>query len=282
MLLAGLLVLCATGCGELKEAYYQDFRGAQFPPETVMSLGKSKGEQKSVKRDTQGILISLKKGLSGFPPYGVTPKFWVHGDFEITVAYDLIHFEKPTWGSGVGFGIWVMSDTSSVEAASITRMNRVKDGNVYVVGKGSWSSSKGRYFTEQKSFPTDCKAGKLRLVRASSIVRMLVSEGNSEEFRELWQFPFNGEDLSQIHVGVTSGDKPNSLDVRLLDLRIRAEELPFRVSRKKTQWTWMIWLLAGVGGTGLVVGAVVWRWRRTLNPAGTNDADDDVDAGARG
>jgi hypothetical protein len=262
LLLFGAAVGCglSSGCsssrrGELKDEFYQDFR-TKLPPASVLALAPNTGEEKVIRREPQGLRILVAGKPSGFPPFGASPRFGVIGDFEITVSYELLKLEKPKGGYGTGVSLWVMGKTDAVTLARFTR----KDSNVFATNKGWMKGSD--YANDTQSAPTDCKSGKLRLARAGTVVRCLVAEGDSDEFRELRAIDFNKDDLTQVHVGVDTGGDTGPVEVLLTDLRVRAEELPLSGVPKKQTWgSWLLWALAGVAGAAAIAVSAFLVWR---------------------
>jgi hypothetical protein len=256
----GAILLLAAGAGGLKEEFYQDFTGPKLPPRSVLELAPGEGEQKFARHEPGGGVRVLVSGQeSKFPPFGVSLRFAVSGDFEITASYELRKLDKPATGYGVSVSLWVMTDTPSVEAATLARSHRW-DGNVWVADKGWWDVAKKEYRHDQEAFPTACQAGKLRLARTGPVLRFLVAEGNNEDFRELRNIPFKEEDLSQVHLGVDTGGSNGPVEVVLKDLRVRAKELPLGVTKKQTFRAWALWLAAGIAGTGVVVASALFLW----------------------
>jgi hypothetical protein len=80
----------------------------------VLALAQNEGNEKVLKRDAGGIRIILSEKPSGFPPFGVTPRFCVRGDFEITASYELLKLERPASGYGAALGV-------SERSASLTK-----------------------------------------------------------------------------------------------------------------------------------------------------------------
>jgi len=259
----GGLFFCPAARGEeLKDEFYQDFRSPKFPPTSILDIARGEGEQKIVKREAGGVRVAVAGKESGFPPFGVSPRFHVSGDFEITASYEVVKLDKPTSGYGVSVTLWVMTDKPSVDAVCVSRSNRPWDGSVWVADKGWWDVSEKKYHHDGQAFPTQCKGGKLRLVRTGSVVHFLVAEGDSQDFQELRQVDYNTEDLSQIHLGVDTGGSKGPVEIVLKDLRIRAEELPLAgATKRQTSRSWLIWLAAGLVGLGAVAASALYVWK---------------------
>ena len=77
-----------------------------------------------------------------------------------------------------------------------------------------------------KAFPAQEKIGRLRLSRLGDVVSYLASEGADKEFKLLRQFPFGTDDVREIRLSATNGREKAALDVRITELRVRAESLP--------------------------------------------------------
>jgi len=156
-----------------------------------------------------------------------------------------------------------MADVPDVTAATLARSHRPWDGNVLVANKGWWDVAKEQYRNDGKPFPCEATRGQLRLVRTGSVLRFLVTEGEEVSFREIRQIEYTDKDISQLRFGVDTGGSPGPVEVRLIDLRVRSEELPMESAPKKgTFHVWRIILSLGVGGLSLVLVTGLLWWKK--------------------
>jgi len=71
-------------------------------------------------------------------------------------------------------------------------------------------------------------------VREGGDICYYVAEGSAADFTFLTRYPFGTEDLKDFHVAGSTGGAGASLDVRVTDLRIRAESVPGLPARSRT------------------------------------------------
>jgi hypothetical protein len=115
---------------------------------------------------------------------------------------------------------------------------------------------------------TAAKTGRLRLTRTGSVLSYLAAEGLDGDFRLLQQFPFGKENLRTIRLVAAPGGPKAAFDVRITDLRIRAESIPSlaqgtpppaapaaRARPKRGMWAGM---LLGLGIAGVLLVPLVW------------------------
>jgi DNA-directed RNA polymerase subunit RPC12/RpoP len=80
---------------------------------------------------------------------------------------------------------------------------------------------------ELRTFPsTGAATGRLRLVRTGSVLAHSAAEGTANEFLFLRQHPFGADDVKAVRVGGYTGGPNAALEVRVTDLRVRADSMP--------------------------------------------------------
>ena len=79
-----------------------------------------------------GLQITLPAQRKSTDAVGLMLTARVKGNVEITAAYDILHADQPTTGHGVGFELYVTTDTPTNEGLGLLRVARVNEGEVYV------------------------------------------------------------------------------------------------------------------------------------------------------
>jgi phage FluMu protein Com len=69
------------------------------------------------------------------------------------------------------------------------------------------------------------RSGRLRIVRAGTVAVFFAAEGDGGEFREIYRCPVVPDPLRMVRLGAYTGQAHEPVDVRVLDMRIRAESL---------------------------------------------------------
>jgi serine/threonine protein kinase len=239
-LLAALVLLTALGPGiaywlggagnpaaqsdKEQKVFRQDFHGRKVD-DRFWSY-EPPGAEEHMKEEREGLRITVPRGDStdNWRTVGLSTKFPVHGDCEITVSYELLRADSPPEGSGylaAGVSLLAMADTPGRDAALLGRFNRA-DGQLYLCQK-IFTDTAGKRQYPTRTSPTAARSGKLRLVRRGDIVTYLAADGEAGVFREISQFKLVASDLANVRVAAEFHD---SVDVRIHDFEIRAFDLP--------------------------------------------------------
>jgi hypothetical protein len=255
-----LTVLAASvGAEPLPELLRQDFRGGKITEPVLKRVGQT--PERYMKGEALGLRITLP-GKQALAPVGVSSRLAVHGDFEITLTYQILKADKPSTGYGAGVSLWVSSTEAGDATATLARFVRPKEGDVYSTDHAS-NGPDGKRKHRDRRFPSESSTGRLRLVRSGPTLLYLVANGNDSDFRELRKEEFGSEPLKAVRVAAETGGAPVAVDVRLIDLEIRAKELsasppPAHTARRSDWWVWCAALAAGAV---LALGGLFYRRR---------------------
>jgi hypothetical protein len=83
---------------------------------------------------------------------------------------------------------------------------------------------KGKRSYPTKAAPATGMTGQLRVTRVGSEVTYSAAEEGGD-FHELWRYELNTDDVKMVRVGAYSGQTLEPVDVRILDLKIRAADM---------------------------------------------------------
>jgi serine protease Do len=172
--------------------------------------------QADTSRDKHGLSIRFPTGeLKLRQDTGVHILFSLRGDFEVTLSYEVLRADQPTKGDGAG-PILSAPNLDGTRALSLAR-RFLPDGKALFVAK--WGSS-------SKTMPSTATAGKLRLERTGNVLRFRARDGNQRDYVTVAETEFGKADIPAITIASGTGGSDTALDVRFLDLRMRAEVLP--------------------------------------------------------
>jgi hypothetical protein len=227
-----LAVLVVGGAGrapaqdeKLAKEYYHAFKDGPPNPSDLKKLGPD--NEQCVKFEADGLRITLSKGVAGDRPgTGVTTAFGVRGDFEITARYDILQEPHPAQTDAPArFTMAVRLDKPQPDQfmAFLRRRLVPKDGSQYHTSLQLGPAAAGK--KQGRVSPAKGENGRLRLVRTGGDLAYFVSEGDDEQFKLLDTFPLGTDDLKDVRVVASTGGESASINVRVHDLRIRAETL---------------------------------------------------------
>jgi serine/threonine-protein kinase len=200
--------------------FHQDFRGKAVNEEFF----EFTGARDLVHDEPEGLRITLPGSHTGAPASGVLTSFHLTGDFVVTTSYELLHVDDSKKGWGAGASLYVMTGPPSRDAAMLANFVR-PDGHFYACSRHTTDAQgKRQFFT--KTFPTEARSGKLRLMRRGAVVTYLVADGGKDEFQELHQFEVSADDFLFARIAADAGGQDIPVDVRFHDLDIQSPALP--------------------------------------------------------
>ena len=252
--LSALLLLAGSCLQQFPAEFYQDFRGARFTPACFKKI--TQGDSEDIKPEPEGLRITVPVNEWHDPRAGIDPTFRVVGNFEITASFELLQTGDQPKGGAAGAVLQILKDSpaSYPKQAGVSRVVHPKKGNVFV----AWLSpaSEGAQ-PVRRFFPSDVKTGQLRLVRTGSHVSWQIAVGPTGHFEEILHEEF-GPQAVKIRLFADPGKGPTgagAVDLRFLDLRIRADALPGALNIVAPPGSAFIWWLAvGYGGILLLFG----------------------------
>ncbi len=168
--------------------------------------------------------VTLPAGQGVQPPSGYMTAFAVHGDFEATTSFEILHADRPDTGYGVGVSIYAAIDPKTNDAVSLAR--RLLPDGKEVFMSDRLKPVNGEVKHTWKTGPAASPKGKLRLQRVGPLIRYLVADGEGGAFVLLDEEDLGTADVRLIQVGGNAGGSQAGLDARLSDFTVRADDLP--------------------------------------------------------
>ncbi|HUT91538.1 MAG TPA: DUF1583 domain-containing protein [Thermoguttaceae bacterium] len=256
-----IVAVLLASAGQMEEEFYEDFRGgSEINP--VLNLFGPNATQVAGS-ESQGLRITLSANRPDKAAVGVSPRFAISGDFEITVGYEILSADEPPSGVGAGVGIWGQIRSDPPQAMSVACLERPEKGSAFVTQFAHERTPDGKRDFKQKLLAGGAgKKGRLRLARTGSELSFLVAEGEGDTFEELHRVSVRPDDVKPLRITASTNNAACGLSVRLVDLRIRADQLPGAAKPAETGG-WGVWLVAflliiAVGVTG---GFLLWLYR---------------------
>jgi Protein of unknown function (DUF1583) len=268
---------------EYQREFYQSLKG----PDAAKELKRvGTNADRLVRFEPEGARINLPgNAANDQPPVGLATDFTVRGDFEITVAYEILHEPAPEQTSGFGTRLTLITGVEAPTQSQVkfARAVRSKGGSQVLAFSARWDATTGMHEKRMKDYPTAARSGRLRLVRSGPLLSFHAADSADGPFTLLREYGFGTADLQGVRI-LGSTDRPEAaLDVRLTDLRIRAGSFPNApmaaapdVAAPVTEVRQRAWLRIAAAVFVLIVGMALAGWlygrRRKPAPEGQNDA----------
>jgi hypothetical protein len=254
--------------GALPKEFAIDFRGGQFPASDLRWTGGA--EEATIEPEERGLRITVPANRTRKDPVGLVLMSAVKGNFEVTTGYDIVRADRPKTGGGVGFELYILTETAAQDAIAFSRIKRTDDTEVHFCGRMTTVAGKRQHSTNM--FPATGSSGRLRLTRNGAEVIFSAADGNGDDFQELWRCDLGTEDLKMVRVCAYTGHALESVDVRLVDLKVRSENLDLDPAgnapattgggRRGSGRAWLFTLLFGGLGVTLLLLTAGWLYSR--------------------
>lgn len=263
--------LAAQSAADLPFEFHHDFRSAPPPPEMAWSPSEA---VELVRQEPEGLRLTIPATWSHpWGGMGYWSSFDFGGDFEITVAFEILQADAPARGNGVGIVLHVVGPGGQ---ASLGRLTRSGNSEVLL-----WEHSGGEETSPSVEGTVACldKVGRMRLKRVGTTLYYQWSptlEGGA--FEELHRLEFGDGPVARVRLGGVTGRQQCKLDVRLLDFRIRSQssELARPMGAQRSGWRLVV-------VSGLVLAIALGRaWPRGIAAATRAGKELGVDRSAAG
>jgi hypothetical protein len=201
-----------------------------------------------------GLMIRLPTAKPGRPQVGVESRFRICGDFKDTGSYALVSEGGPSDGYGAGVMLRIVKDSGPPSLkATLSRFDHPREKQAFIT---NLFEDRGKDGTKHrvKYYPAEARSGRLRLVRAGSTLRYMVSEGVSKDFREPRREGFGGEGSRAVALLGDTGGSRGPLTVRLTGFGVKGDELRFGIPLRQERSIWTIWSIVGLAGVVVSVG----------------------------
>jgi serine/threonine-protein kinase len=172
--------------------------------------------------DARGLRIARPDGHTN-QVTGADVPITLHGDFDISLGYELLAIGEPLPKYGAGIGLRVLFGQPPAVTVLLSRA-RKPAGEQF----GSYKIVQDAEAKDSYSNTIETKAtalnGRLRIMRIGAQLRFLVADG-VPEYKLMRVMDIGAEDVSLVRLYATTTDRPVLLDVRFTDLDILADEI---------------------------------------------------------
>jgi RNA polymerase sigma factor (sigma-70 family) len=265
--------LASAGAPKPKTSYAQEYYHSfkNHPDKNSLFEPSGPGAEQVVVFEPAGLRLTLSKKNPPFGGFtGVTRHMGVKGDFEITLGFELITEPDPgREGAGTGFGFKVDVEGAGGDHARLNRVVRF-NSRLFTTYLEVTDPASGQKRNPFYCVPSPIRTGRLRMVRGGDQLAFYAAEGTSEDFQFIRHEPFPSADVKQIMIAAIVGGPQALEDVRILDLRVRADSLaetgdgPATLAERRS----LLYVLAGGVALTLLLGAFWYlRQRRSADQA---------------
>lgn len=272
LLLMGSLMLSASALQA--ENYAWDFRNGHFDNLSLVPMGA--GAVKLLLPAKDGLRISVPAGYN-VRTVGFSPRFKIHGDFELVIEYTIVNRTPPESGFGSGPSLYLSTGSTAAAAASLGRLLRPDGRDVYGVFAARVEDGKriptARLFDVPDA--ASSRYGRLQLKRLGNQIDYSVADGLDSPLRSLASLAVSDDDVSLVRIGLSQSDQQSAASMVLHSVRIEADELPhlpseqsrtaqlyrprYQPSPPPRSYRWLWQSLLALGFTGVLV---AWIWKR--------------------
>jgi hypothetical protein len=221
------------------------------------------------KVDAQGLRFTLPVQRANHDVVGVESPIRLRGDFELTLEYELLDVPNPAPSRGAGVQLYITFDSRNDARASVTRSQKPA-GPVFGANLITRGSDGKDQFSSLNVAAQDPR-GKLRLTRIGNRLTFSVTDGEGQ-FRSIKTDDVGRDDVATVRAICMTGWEPYALDARLLELDLRAAQMPNKTALQEQPQTPAAvaprsggkgWLFLGLlFGLVLTVTLIVVLWKR--------------------
>ena len=276
----GILFLSVTAASfstlaaeaDSRELYFS-FLDEQFDNESLIPLGR--GIVRLLQPRPEGLLFNLPTGYQ-LNAVGISPRFQIRGDFEITASYEVPAWKYPESGYGMGPSLYLKMHDEQESAIILGRLLRPKHKHVFSATLSTTGDSKRNY--DVKLYDAKSDSGQLKLIREGGLLKFLVSDGENASFRELREVELGTADVDLLRLGVQQSEIKTPVQVLWKELTLKAESFPnhpdsqakgaqyhvpsYHPAPQPTSLS-LYWSLLAGGALLLLLGTVVWVKKRS-------------------
>lgn len=212
--------------GKFAQEFYHSFKSHSELPRQFVLFGP--GADRCVKVEPAGLRITLPAEFGGQRRgTGIQSEFGVHGDFEVTMSFEILQDPDPSESVGpTRFGLALALPLPAQNMATFGRVVPPKKEPRFTTWMILANEVAGKPLERFDPFISNQKKGALRMVRKGTMLAYYLAEDSAEEFQLLKEYVFVKDDLIDIRLSGINGSPKAALDARIFDVRVRAESMP--------------------------------------------------------
>lgn len=243
--------------GPLPVEFHHDFRGRPLPPELSWFNAE---EGKYFHQEADGLHIAIPDTwIHPWGGIGFRTSFGFGGDFEVTLAFEILNADTPPQGYGVGVCLYLAKPGGG---ASLCRLRRKGGSEVLLWDQAFEVEGKKSPKVIEGLVPRADKIGRLRLRRCGTTLQYLWAPGlEGGAFEQVHQVDFGDGPIDRVRLAAVTGRQPCNLDLRLIDFQIHSQtsERSTPVAAASAAAPPRAWRIWGVGAlvVAIAIGATL-------------------------
>lgn len=221
-IIASLVLLCAAAPASAEEIVHS-FRGSKFNDQLLSYETTPPGP--FFQCEEEGLRIHYLKGAVPSKAPGICWNMPVGGDFVAEVHYEILQ------SRAAGIQLYLKLDNPTQDGIALYRNLDPQSGSWVSFGHLAASQNKDRVDKSPKKrvrLDEASHRGWLRLEREGTTLIASFADGDAGPFQEVSRSPIDACDVKRVSVrgkASTVGDPNGRLDLRLLKVRLQAQEL---------------------------------------------------------
>jgi hypothetical protein len=256
----------AQAAKEWQFEFHHDFRGRPLPVELTPFNAE---DGRFFRQEPEGLRIVIPDTWEhAWGGIGFRTSFGLVGDFEATLAFELLHADTPPQGYGVGLCLYAAKAGGG--GATRCRQRRPGDPPQRLWDHSELGTQKGGAPWYEDTLDCADKSGRLCHKRVGSTLHYLWAPGlEAGPYTELARVDYGDGPVDRIRLAGLTGRQRCNLDVRLLEfhVRSRASDLATQAAASPTRRVWTLWAVTAIFlGLGLAAWLAVRRGRRQRQP----------------
>ncbi len=207
------------------QEYYQSFKGEPLDKDAFTLRGNPEGIER-IKYEPDGLRITLPAGYpAGNKGTGLILNCTVKGDFEITLSFENLKgpAQSTAQNRDARMSLGASLDMAGNNEGAVTQIMNGRGGIQYSTYLSVNNEEKVNGKRLGEYLPPEAKVERLRLVRAGAELFCYGTQGEITDFTFLVKHPFRDFDLKNVYFAARSGGPKSEIDVRVTELRIRAD-----------------------------------------------------------
>lgn len=213
---------------------------------------------RTVSKEPGGVRVRLPAAGKGASQSGVYSYFALAGDLEVTGTFESVSVPTPSGGYGASASV-ILDAEGTVGSVALNRGLHPAEGSAFWVTRTTPDGEAKKYDTW--FFPAAGRRGRFAIRRQKDAVTFLAADAPGDPLRELKTVPFTAGTVRSLRLAGDAGNSPTTLDVRVTELVVRAEELTGGIPEMEIRAGWGR-TVAGVVAAALVLVGVALAWRR--------------------